>query len=73
LKSEANRFKRKNISAVIVVDVRRFGHPIKRTRFSVHTGGQRSSLGSIPAAEGRPTKCMFALEIAAQAVFVLRC
>jgi hypothetical protein len=37
LKSEVNRFKTKNISAIIAADVRRFGHPIKRTRFSVHT------------------------------------
>src|SRR5262245_5464604 len=37
LKGEATRFKRKNISATIVVDVKRFGHQIKRTRLSAHT------------------------------------
>src|SRR5215475_3533166 len=38
LKSEVTRFKQRNISATIVVDVKRFGHRIKWTRFSVHTG-----------------------------------
>jgi hypothetical protein len=39
LKSEATRFKNRNISATIVADVKRFGHQIKRTRFSAHTAG----------------------------------
>ena len=38
VKIEAPRFKRKNISATIVAGVKRFGHPIKRMRFSAHTG-----------------------------------
>jgi len=38
LKCEATRFKKRNISATIVADVKRFGHPIKRMRFSAHTG-----------------------------------
>jgi hypothetical protein len=37
-KSEAPRFKRKNISAAIAADVARFCHQIKRTRFSEHKG-----------------------------------
>jgi hypothetical protein len=36
LKSVVTRFKQRNISATIVVDVKRFGHRIKWTRFSVH-------------------------------------
>src|SRR5262245_50758277 len=43
LKGEATRFKRKNISSTIVADVKRFGHQIKRTRFSAHTGGAGSA------------------------------
>ena len=38
LKGEATRFNRKNISAIIAADVRRFGYPIKQTWFSAHTG-----------------------------------
>src|SRR5215475_14129831 len=34
LKSEAHRFRRRNISAVIAADVKRFCHQSKRTRFS---------------------------------------
>jgi hypothetical protein len=38
LKGEATRFKKRNISATIVTDDKRFGRQIKRTRFSAHTG-----------------------------------
>jgi hypothetical protein len=38
LKGAATRFKKRNISATIVADVKRFGQQIKRTRFSAHTG-----------------------------------
>src|ERR1700730_8289986 len=38
LKIEEHRFKRKNISATIVVDVKRFCRQIKTDEFSVHTG-----------------------------------
>ena len=35
--SEVARFKQNNISAAMAADVKRFGHEIKRTRFSAHT------------------------------------
>src|SRR5436190_4052375 len=38
LKSEATRFKQSHISAAMAADIKRFGHQIKRTRFSAHTG-----------------------------------
>src|SRR5260221_8728788 len=41
LKSEAARFKRRNISAPIAADVKRFCRQIKRTRFSAHTPRSR--------------------------------
>jgi hypothetical protein len=46
LKNEAPRFKRKNISAAIAADVKRFCHQIKRMRFSVHKVGRASLAGS---------------------------
>jgi len=45
LKGEATRFNRKNISAIIAADVRRFGHPIKRTWFSAHTATRKRAGG----------------------------
>src|SRR5215831_19646752 len=47
LKGEATRFNRKNISAIIAANVRRFGHPIKRTWFSAHTARRRVKLARI--------------------------
>jgi transposase len=44
LKSEAPRFKKRNISATIVADVKRFGHQIKRTRFSDTQGAIQRNL-----------------------------
>src|SRR5260370_16924914 len=41
LKSEAARFKRRNISAPIAASVKRFCSHIKRTRFSAHTPRSR--------------------------------
>src|SRR5262249_8564397 len=49
LKGEAPRFNRKNISAIIAADVRRFGHPIKRTWFSAHTLVALAARHAIPA------------------------
>src|SRR5260370_12159283 len=43
LKSEAARFKRRNISAPIAASVKRFCSHIKRTRFSAHTPRSRRS------------------------------
>jgi hypothetical protein len=47
LKGEATRFKKRNISATIVAEVKRFCLQIKRTRFSVHTG--RQNFIAVPA------------------------
>jgi hypothetical protein len=41
LKSEETRFKNRKISPTIVADVKRFSHPIKRTKFSAHTAVRR--------------------------------
>src|SRR5215813_8273712 len=47
LKGEATRFNRKNISAIIAADVRRFDRPIKRTWFSAHTPAGSEGEGAL--------------------------
>src|SRR5438552_1855025 len=50
LNGGANRVRKKQSSAIIAVDVRRFGHVINKMRFSVHTG---MAVHSIPMGQSR--------------------
>src|SRR5207344_877 len=52
LKGEATRFKKRNISATIAAEVKRFCLQIKRTRFSVHTAPEIAKSNDRPSNYG---------------------
>jgi hypothetical protein len=58
LKIEATRFKKRNISATIVANVRRFGQPINTNEVSEHTPATSETTSGTSHVRSEVSRCM---------------